>query len=512
MDSAQQNRIKIIGALVCLAALVIAARLYYVQVIEHDAYAATAERQYAGQDLSLFDRGTIYFSPQNGAPIPAATLASGYAIAIQPKSIIHPEDIINALSGLLPISEDALQTAVASGSPYSVVAHHVDEATAERVTKLDIAGLGDYKEQWRYYPAGQLASNVVGFVGYGSDGVTLSGQYGLEKYYNDVLSRSDSGGTSNVFAQIFSDLSDSALSGGGDQGDIITTIEPTVQEQLEQELATVMSTYQSTLAGGIIMDPTNGDIYAMGVNPTFDPNNYSKQKDVSVFSDPLVSGVYEMGSIVKPLVMAAALDTGIITPDTTYDDTGTVVVDGSKISNYDFRARGVVNMQQVLDQSLNVGMTFVAKTIGSDNVSKYIRAYGLGDQTGIDLPDEVSGQIGNLNSPRLLEHATAAFGQGIAMSPIETIRALSALANGGYLPHPHVVKEIDYDSGQVKDISYGPGPQVIKPSTSQTITNMLIGVVDTALLNGTVKLSHYTIASKTGTAQIADPVHGGYYS
>lgn len=505
-------RIKLIGIFICIIAAVIAVRLYYIQVIKQETYSAQADKQYVSNGQSIFDRGTIYFSPKDGAPISAATLGTGYAVTLEPKKILHPEDIVNALFGILPIDEATLETKTATTAPYAEIAHRVDAVTAQRIEDLKIAGLGDYKEQWRYYPAGKLAANALGFVGYNSDGVTLSGRYGLEKYYNDILSRNSSDTSVNFFAEIFSNVSDQFLKNDSSQGSIVTTIEPTVQAQLESELSSVMNAWKSDLTGGIVMNPYTGDIYAMAVNPTFDPNNFSKEKNPIVFTNPLVDGSYEMGSIIKPLVMAGGIDTGLITPNTIYNDTGFVIVNGAKISNFDGKARGKINMQQVLDQSLNVGMAFVAHTIGNDNVTKYLTAYGLGEETGIDMPGEVHGQIANLKSSRELEHATASFGQGIAISPIETIRALASLGNGGFLPNPHLIKRIDYTSGLSKTPTFDIGRQVIKSDTSETITKMLVSVVDTSLLGGTVKFPHYSVAAKTGTAQMADPKDGGYYS
>ncbi|MBX4209586.1 hypothetical protein KW799_02770, partial [Candidatus Parcubacteria bacterium] len=210
-------------------------------------------------------------------------------------------------------------------------------------------------------------------------------------------------------------------------------------------------------------------------------------------------------------VMAAGIDAGVVKPETVYDDTGFILVNGAKISNFDGKARGMTSMQKVLNESLNVGMAFVAKKLGNDAVTKYLTSYGLGEETGIDMPGEVRGQIANLKSPRDLEHVTAAFGQGIAISPIETIRALSSLGNGGFLPNPHLVKRIEYASGGVKTPSYDNTKRVIDPETSETITRMLVNVVDTSLLGGTVKLPHYTVAAKTGTAQMAKEDGRGYY-
>lgn len=512
MHTLRKGRITFLSALVFLFALVIAGRLYYLQVANSEEYRSQADRQYVVQGQKVFDRGTIFFSPKIGSPISAATLSTGYLVSINPKQVEHPEDISNALSGILPVEEKSLLS-ILSGQTYREIAHRVNEKDKDRLTALDLAGLNIEPERWRNYPAGSLASNVLGIVGYADDGKTFKGRYGLERYYNDQLSRNSSDANVNFFAQIFSNVSDVLWSNDHDEGNIITTIEPTVEGELEKQIASVMKTWNSDMTGGIVMNPKTGEIYAMAVNPTFNPNNFSKEKDVRVFGNAMVDRVYEMGSIVKPLIMAAAIDAKAVSVDTTYDDTGFVTLNGAKISNYDGKARGIVSMQEVLNQSLNVGMVFVAQRLGNKRLTDYLNSYGFGEETGIDLPGEVRGLMSNLKTTRDLEHAQAAFGQGIAPTPIATVRALSALGNGGYLPDPHIVKRIEYTSGFAKDLAYnGNKEQVINPETSEEITRMLVNVVDKALLGGTVKQEHYSIAAKTGTAQMALESGKGYYT
>jgi len=209
--------------------------------------------------------------------------------------------------------------------------------------------------------------------------------------------------------------------------------------------------------------------------------------------------------------MAAGLDSGVITTDSTYYDAGTIKLDGFTISNFDGRGRGTVPMQEVLNQSLNTGVSYIANKMGKDQFRKYFLNYKLGSETGIDLPNEAYGLIDNLNSPREVEYATASFGQGIAMTPVAVTRALATLANGGKLVTPHLATRISYDDGEVKEIRYPEGDRVLKEETSEGISRMLVTVVDDALKGGNVALPNYTIGAKTGTAQIADPVHGGYY-
>src|SRR3989338_10053414 len=221
-----------------------------------------------------------------------------------------------------------------------------------------------------------------------------------------------------------------------------------------------------------------------------------------------------MGYIIKPLTVAAGLDAGVIIPTTTYNDAGFVEFNGRKISNFDKKARGIVNIQEILNQSLNTGATFIMQKLGREAFSKYFWSFGIGEETGIDLPNESPGLAENLNSSRDLEHATASFGQGIALTPIMTVRALSTLANGGFLITPHLAKEIRYKLGPTKVIPYpieSEREHVLSPEASTEISRMLTEVVDRSLRDGKVRLENYSIAAKTGTAQIAKPGGGGYY-
>jgi cell division protein FtsI/penicillin-binding protein 2 len=231
-------------------------------------------------------------------------------------------------------------------------------------------------------------------------------------------------------------------------------------------------------------------------------------ESLSVFNNQLVEGVYEMGSIVKPLTVAIGLDTGAITPTTTYEDRGQLTADGYTIYNYDKKVRGVVDMQEVLSKSLNTGVSFVVSRVGNEEFSEYLLRL-IGEPTGIDLPKEGSPLVSNLKNNRDIEFMTASYGQGIAMTPIAITRALAALGNGGYLVSPHVVSKIEYEVGVSKVIKPEKGAQVFSQKTSEDISRMLTRVVDEALAGGTVALPRHSVAAKTGTAQIARP-GGGY--
>lgn len=503
-------RVRWILVFVVMFALVLIVRLYDIQIISGDIYSDKADRQYNKPQSDIFNRGSIYFDQRNGLPFTAATLKPCFIIAINPKRIENPEQVFNSLSPILSLDhDDFIARASKKDDPYEEIAKKVEKVDAQVIKNLELAGVSVYEDKCRFYPGDSLASQTIGILGYKDD--SLAGRYGLERYYEDTLVREQTLGYTNFFAEIFTNFKKTIFEDEKLQGDIYTSIELQTQLYLEKKLEEVQKKWSSDLSGGIILDPQNGEIIAMAVSPSFNPNNTSDEK-VSVFSNPLVENVYEMGSIIKPLTMASGIDSGAITPTTTYNDEGFLILNGSRISNYDGKGRGVVDMQQVLSQSLNTGVSFIVGKMGNKKFADYFRNLEMGEETGIDLPNETHGLIKNLDSSRDVEYATASFGQGIALTPIETIRALATLANKGALDHPHIVKEISYDVGLSTKTSVGESKQVFKEKTAEEVTRMLVKVVDTALLDGKLKNPNYSVAAKTGTAQIAKEGGGGYYT
>ncbi len=502
------GRIRFLSVIIILIALTMSVRLYFLQIVHGKYYVSQAERQNINENTISYDRGAIYFESNDGQTVPAAISRSGFTIAINPQIMKDPEGIYAKLNQILVLDRtEFLAKAADKTRTYNKIAQHLNSDTAEKVKALNLYGITIATDKWRFYPGGQLAANIIGFVGYNGD--QLAGRYGLERYYEDVLKIDPSKKYNNFFAEFFSNVKQSLSDNPQQEGDIVTTIEPSVQLFLENELKATREKWSSDQAGGIIIDPMSGEIIAMAWNPTFDLNNF-KDSDVKYFGNPLVEGRYEMGSIVKSLTMATGLDTGAVTAKSTYFDIGCVTLNSKKICNYDGVARGTIPMQQVLNQSLNVGSAHVALTIGKAKFAEYMKNFGLGTETGIDLPNEGIGLIKNLDTGRDIETATAAYGQGVAFTPVATVRALSAIANGGVLIIPHIVKKIEFQNGLTKKLSFAPGKQVIKKETSEEITRMLINVVDVALRDGTAKISGYSVAAKTGTAEMTDEGRPGY--
>lgn len=506
-------RIRVISTVVVLLAALLIGRLYQIQVLDAAYYEDRAAGQYVHTTTELYDRGSILFQTRDGNILSAASVKAGYVLAANPT--LMTTDAQTFCTELAPFLDGSKERCVDRVSrpdrTYVELADELDETTMTAIEALDLDGAQLYRQQWRYYPGGSMAARTIGFVGYAGDDTELRGRYGLERFYDDVLFKEREVLTVNFFAELFSNLGDLVYNRQqSDSGDIVTTLEPSVSRMLDSKLQEVQERYDSRLTGAIIMDPETGAIIAMNAVPGFDLND-RRGASIEQFQNPLVENVYEFGSTIKALTVAAGLDAGAITPQSTYYDAGSIELNTFTIRNFDGRGRGTVPMQEVLNQSLNTGVAHIVQEMGKESFREYFLNFKLGSETGIDLPNEAFGLVDNLQSPRDVEYATASFGQGIAMTPIATTRALATLANGGTLVTPHLVDRIVYDNGETKEIRYPDGDQVLQPETSEEISRMLAIVVDDALRGGDVALPNHTIGAKTGTAQIPDPENGGYY-
>jgi cell division protein FtsI/penicillin-binding protein 2 len=524
------NRIRVLSLIFIFVALVLIIKLYIVQVINHDNYLNLGDRQYIKKNSNINDRGDIFFTKKDGSYIVAATMKDDYTLYINPKSFFtfikstkNKEnktgdqilmDLKNNISVLLKLDEKQisdfdiklLKIKDKKDDTYFELIKGLseDEQVLIKTLKLDYVGLG--KEKKRYYPGNELASNVIGTIGFKGD--ELAGRYGLEKQYDNTLSRKDKA-YSNFFVDIFSGAKKIISDKEGMEGDIYTTIEPIVQKELEKKILQINQKQNSDLTGAIIMDPYTGEIISMAKVPTFAHDD--KDYDIANYKNDMIESSYEMGSIIKSLTMSMGIDTDKVHADSKYNDVGFIKVRDRTMWNFDRKGRGVITMQTALSQSLNTGFVYIANLVGNEVMTKYFNSFGLSEKTGIDLPNESAPLTSNLNKGDV-EHATVSFGQGIAMSPIGTIRSLAVLANGGHIVNPHIVSSIKYELGTTKDIkadSLDKKTPLLKPTTIDEIKRMLIYNVDNSLLNGKRKNPRYNIAAKTGTAQIASE-NGGY--
>jgi cell division protein FtsI/penicillin-binding protein 2 len=373
---------------------------------------------------------------------------------------------------------------------------------------LNLKGIIFEKENWRYYPNSSLACHVVGFLG--MDGDKKVGRYGVEGYYEKELAgkpglveaKKDSSG--EIIA-----VGGSVIDAPEDGADLILTIDPNVSSFIEEKLISIIDKLDATGGTVIVMEVKTGAIRAMSSWPDFDPNKYNEVKNSKLFLNPAISEIFEPGSIFKPITMSAALDAEVISPNTTYEDKGYTEVSGVIIKNALDRAEGVQTMTEVIEKSLNSGVIFVQQKLGKDVFKKYIEKFGFGEKTGIDLGGEEKGNISNLKKKNDVDYATMSFGQGIAVTPIQLVTAIGAIANDGVLMRPYIVEKIKYKNGKEKIAQPKEIRRVISSDAASRMTAMMVSAVK----NGYSKkagVEGYSIAGKTGTAQIPDPVKGDY--
>ncbi len=623
-NSAHNNRINILIAIVFLFGAAIVGRLFYLQVLKHGFYLAEANSQQQTETTLIPDRGKIYLEDQPSKTTgevlyPLATnkqFALLYAIPRDIKSQAEAADIAGKLffvfdeanagkqvddsfvqtdqaelaaelapTASLPADQKKIQAAEIthqynllhadktwlanrakkrdeaiqnikdadiaaylailsrSDSQYAPLEKKVSEDDLKRFyslfldpdgqqivyDKLEINngkveeiladnsqreihpnGIYHSMQTYRFYPENDVGSQLLGFVR--SDNNTLTGNYGLEGFFDKELA--------GVNGYIKSDIgagSDVGILNGQEYvkptngSDLILTIDRSIEFYACEQLKEAAQLHQSDSASLVAVDPKTGAIIAMCNWPDFDPNNYQSVTDMNVFNDPIVFQQYEPGSVFKAVTMAAALNEGKVTPDTTYEDKGFVMEKGWKqpIKNAEAGAHGVVTMTYVLEESLNTGAIFAMQQIGAPTFAKYVQAFGFGVRSGVELESESPGNINNLLVKKIndLDADTASFGQGLSTTPLQMLMAYAAIANGGMLMKPYVVKDIVDPAGNRAETKPVTVRQVISEQTANLLTGMLISDVESGNSQKT-KISGYYVAGKTGTAQIPDK--GGY--
>ena len=505
-------RIRLVLLFLILAALGVVTRLYFIQIVYGEEYSAKADRQFAAGGGDLFDRGSIYFTRKDGTLISAATLNSGFLVALNPQTLEDPEAAYVAIATVATSAVsrgDFFAAAAKKSRVYIEVAHHLSEEEGLALAKKGIKGVQVLRERWRTYPGGTLAAETIGIVSFGS-GDTLAGRTGLEAVYESTLTRSGGSLYKNFFAELFSNVGNLLVDAkDAREGDVITTIEPEVETRLFNDLKKVHERYGSQESGGIVMDPATGAIIAIARFPTYDGNDLSTINPAEL-TNPFVEHVYEFGSIMKPLTMTAALDAGVVEPETTYRDVGCITVNTREICNWDQKGRGVIPMKQIIMKSLNVGAAWLAGELGQERFRNYFTTL-FGEKTGIDLPSETGALLKNLHKPQQVSYSTAAFGQGIAVTPMQMVRALGSIASGGDLVEPHLVSAIRLKSGVVRELTWDNRVRVFSASSTRETATMMTELVDEVLMDGKAKIPTMSVAAKTGTAQLTAP-GGGYYT
>lgn len=505
-----EKRITSLFFILVIIAIGVLARLFQISVLENKNYIAQAESQHNIVEEVPAHRGKIYASNNNiQEKYELATNISLYALTAIPKQVQDKESAAGSLAKLLGLDKNELLNKISGNEAYiPPLAHKLTLEQADAVSKLDLKGIYISPEEWRYYPEGDLAAHVIGYVD--TEG---KGNYGVEGYYNQEL-EGDSGA---FFAE--KDVKGryieiSAKSNPKDGDDLVLSIDRSIQHFSEELIKKSVEKYGAEGGEIIIIDPKTFEIIAMATDKGFDPNNYAKEakeKTVDIFTNPNTAKSYEPGSILKVMTMSAGLDSGSVTAATEETFPAYVEIQGHKIWTWDKKAHGKENMTRVLETSDNVGAIFIEQRMGKQTFYDYFRNhFGFGEKTGIDLDSESAGQLVSLKQMQEVEAATIAFGQGIAATPLQVAVSFAAIANNGKMMEPHAVKEIITHQGnkeEVREVKPKFVRQVISSETAGIIRKMMESVV----LYGYGKdaqVPGYSIAGKTGTAQI--PVPGGY--
>jgi cell division protein FtsI/penicillin-binding protein 2 len=504
------SRIHFLTAFFILCMAVIVSRLFSLQVLQHGFYKALAEGQHAISQLLQPDRGEILsYDHYSNEPHSVATNLDMNLVYAVPKSIENPEEVAEKLLSYISMSEEDLLFRLSKKDDlYEPLEHNVSDERWEEIQKLGLRGIEATSERTRLYPEKDIFSHITGFIGYSGD--QRVGQYGIEGYFDKQLageqgllkSEQDASGR-------WITVGNTTLEKAKDGDDIVLTIDHAVQFFVCDKLAESVQKHGASEGSAIVMDPSTGAVLAMCNAPVFDANDYSNVEDIETYINSAVSDQYEPGSVFKPLAMAAALDMGAVTPSTTYEDTGEVKIDSYTIRNSDLKANGIQTMTNVLELSLNTGAIFSVQQIGNENFYKYVQKFGFGEKTGIELEGENNGNISSLATFRDIYAATASYGQGITVTPIQLISAYAAAVNGGKLMKPYVVEKIIKENGFEVKTEPEIVRQVISAETSRVLRAMLVSVVKKGHA-ARAQIQGYFVGGKTGTAQIAKTNGVGY--
>ncbi len=478
-------------------------RLFYWQVISADRLQKAAANQHFIELTIPASRGEILDRNNN----PVVVNQPAYLVYGEPRNIKNIREFSEKVAPILSIDVNKMIADLSDPArvwvPFS---HKVELPHVTQLKALDFLGLGFEREPKRFYPEASTAAHLVGFVGSDVNGVD-KGYFGLEGYYDRQLRGIDGSRRLEKDAHGAPILiSEEERLSPEDGRTLVLWMDKVVQESVERRLKDGIERYGAKEGSVVVLDPETGGILAMASYPSYDPRDYSAY-DKSLYKNPIVGSSYEPGSTFKALIMAAGIDEKLIKPDTIMDESGPVQVGPYLIRTWNNEYNGTITMTQVLEHSSNVGMVYVAKQLGREKLLKAIKKYGFGKLTRIDLEDEASSDLRPDDEWKEVDEYTASFGQGIAVTPIQMVRAVGALANNGKLMEPHVVKEIRESTGKTIQIPPKMVSQVMRPETARIVTEMMVSAVD----NGEAKWAKpkgYRVAGKTGTAQI--PIAGHY--
>lgn len=494
------TRLRVLFALFATATLLLSLRVGYWQTIGRAALLEGATNQLHSDLVVEAQRGVI--RDRNGRVLATTVdLRSLYAIPDRIQKADRPE-VAAKLAPLLGTPAPTILAALNSGAEWLYLKRRLPEPVARAVEALAIPGLGFEPEPKRMYPNDALAAQLFGFVN--DDGL---GQYGIEGAYDKLLR-----GTPGRLT-VERDPKDRELAVGlrtavppRNGADLVLTIDLEMQTAAERVLRRAIDREKAPGGSIVLVDPRDGAILALASSPTFDPARVSVA-DPEALRNRAVSWTFEPGSTMKAVTIAAGIDKRVVTPTTTYEDKGCTVIGGRRLCNAQGKVYGTTTVTQILERSANAGAVFVASKLGQDPLYQYLRAFGFGVPTGIDLAAEAAGSVRPLAQWYPVDVGTVAYGQGIAVTPLQLAMAYGAIANGGTLYRPYVVAATRDADGEHRTAPVAVRSP-ISPETADTLRTMLVSTVDRGISGG-ARVAGYSVAGKTGTAQI--PSEDGRY-
>ena len=478
-------------------------RSFYLQIYNHDKYAKLAEKQHVKVVNLTPSRGAIYDST-NSALAVSIEMDSLFA---EPRSLEDIPAVARQLAPLIEIQADVIEKKLKGNKGFVWLQRRLTPETVARIKALDIDGLGFVKEPKRFYPNAEIGSHVVGFTGLDPDGLegverrfnsTLLGNTGYMISERDALGR-EIGSRGMVVKKASSGQS------------VALTIDKNIQYIAEKELAAAVEGSRAKGGTAIVMEPQSGRVLAMANYPTFNPNAVAKYQP-NAMRNRAITDSFEPGSTMKVFLIAAALEEKVVSPQDTFNcENGSYNIGGRTI--HDTHSYGRLSIGDILKHSSNIGAAKMGAKLGAERLYGYLKGFGFGAKSNIDLPGEVPGYLRSKSQWYGVDLATISFGQGISVSAMQLAGAVSAVANGGTLMQPYVLEKVLDDKGTVvKQVSPVSKQRVISPATAGNLTKMMETVVSEDGTAPKAMVDGYRVAGKTGTAQKADPVTKGYSS
>ena len=500
----KQVRIRYVVLMVSFLMIAVIVKVFYIQVFEYNKLNSLASDLWSRNLPVTADRGLIL--DRNGKVL--ADNLTTTSLVLSPNQIKNKEEVATKLAEILNVSYDAMYKHVSKKTSIERVhpeGRQLSADIADKINALGYDGVYLLKEAKRYYPYGELLAHTLGFVGIDSQGLS-----GLELKYNDYLTGQDGS------IKYYADAKGNRLSVPEDYVEptngmnVTLTIDLDLQQAMERELDNVVSKYSPEHAIGIAMDPNTGEILAMSSRPSYDPNNYQTASEEILNRNLPIWMTYEPGSTMKITTLAASLNEGIVNLfDDHFYDSGSITVDGAKLHCWKAGGHGDETYLEVVQNSCNPGFVNLGLKLGKEKLFKYIHDFGFGEKTGIDLNGEENGIIFDLDKVGNVELATTAFGQGISVTPIQQVRAVSAAVNGGTLYKPYIVKSLS--DANTNTILEDFQPQALRTVITPETSNMVKFALESVVANGTGRnayIENYRVGGKTGTAQ---KVNNGHY-